>query len=780
MADSLAALRALRRLPRPPISPPAARAVACLRLDLPGAKGREQPLHGSCYRIGRDRASDIVVDHAAVSRRHALLERHGSHWLLSDLGSTNGLWWRGQRVQRLLLRDGDRIGFAPDKPTAVGGSAESGRAESGAADASLPTLRFLEPEDPRLSRMLRFSGIALASITGGGLLLLAVSMLQMPLRGSLATVRGPLLLYDGDDRPIASAQDLRHHELARLHEYPAVLIHALLASEDNRFWWHPGVDPIGMARALMVNLIGGRIVEGGSTLTQQLARSLYPQQVGEGETLARKWRELLVALQLEARFSKRDLLLSYLNRVYLGSGWGFEDGSRRFFAKPAARLQLEEAALLVGMLPSPNGHDPCLYPRSALAARNRVLDKMAATARISADQARSARRRPIQLAGTACRSNERRAAPFYSDQVRRDLDNLVGAEVATEGNFLIDTHLDPELQTLVERVLRERIDANRSRGVSQGAVVVIDSRTGGVLAIAGGRDYRQSQFNRASMALRQPGSTFKLVPYVLALERGKRPGDTVDCGPLRWRGQFFESACGGRISLRTALAASSNTAALRLARDIGLEAVVQKARELGISSPLAPVPGLPLGQSEVTLLELTAAYAAVANDGIWNPPTTIRRLSDAEVCPSAFTPSAGGATPAEAQATPSSRGATTAAKSRSAVADAADCRAGSGQRAIGGGGRRVMKSSTARDLRSMLESVVSGGTGTAAWVGGGSGGKTGTTNDARDLLFVGSMPSRHWTMGVWLGNDDNSPSAATSALAASLWAEIIRVTSPSD
>jgi membrane peptidoglycan carboxypeptidase len=415
------------------------------------------------------------------------------------------------------------------------------------------------------------------------------------------------------------------------------------------------------------------------------------------------------------------------------------------------------------MLPSPNGHDPCFHPQTSLAARNQVLDKMAATGRISADQARSARRRPIRLAGSACRASARRAAPFYSDQVRRDLDNLVGGDVAAQGNYLIDTYLDPDLQTLVERVLRERIDANRSRGVSQGAVVVLDSRNGGVLAIAGGRDYRQSQFNRASMALRQPGSTFKLVPYLLALERGRRPSDSVECGPLRWRGQFFDSGCGGRISLRSALAQSSNTAALRLARDMGLEAVVQKARDLGISSPLDPVPGLALGQSEVTLLELTAAYAAVTNDGIWNPASTIRRLTDAEACPA----SAAEKRPGEQKAPP--------------AASAADCRAAAANRAIGGGGgRRVMKSSTARDLRSMLESVVSGGTGSAAWVGGGSGGKTGTTNDARDLLFVGSMPSRHWTMGVWLGNDDNSPSGASSGLAASLWGEIIRASSPSN
>jgi penicillin-binding protein 1A len=703
-------------------------------LALPGAPPRRVPLLGSCYRIGRDNSCDLVIDHGVVSRRHALLERHGNHWLLQDSGSTNGLWWRGRRVRQLLLRDGDRVRFGPE------------------AQGEVPSLLFQRPSSSRWQSLIRRGAISLAGLAGGGLLLLSLSALQMPIRGSLATVRGPLVLYDGGNQPIASAHDQRHHELQRLNDYPPLLIDALLSSEDSRFWWHPGVDPIGTARALVANLVGGRVVEGGSTLTQQLARSLYPAQVGEGETLARKWRELLVALQLEARFSKRDLLLSYLNRVYLGAGWGFEDASRHFFGRSAARLQLEEAALLVGLLPSPNGHDPCVNPQAALAARNGVLTKMAATARISADQARTAKRRPIRLAGNACRANGRRAAPFYTDQVRQDLDDLVGEEMAGEGNYLIDTHLDPELQALVERRLREWIDANRDRQVSQGAVVVLDSRNGGILAIAGGRDYRQSQFNRASMALRQPGSTFKLMPYLVALERGKRPGDSVGCGPLRWRGQFFDSACGGSLSLRSALAISSNTAALRLARDGGLEAVVQKARDLGIRSPLAPVPGLVLGQSEVTLLELTAAYAAVANDGIWNPPTTIRRLTDAEACPTAR-PGRGGAPP--------------------------DCRATPSGRTLPTAGRRAMKASTARDMRSLLQAVVSSGTGTAAWVAGGAAGKTGTTNDGRDLLFIGFLPERHWTMGVWLGNDDNRPTRASSALAAALWSEILRGSSPS-
>jgi membrane peptidoglycan carboxypeptidase len=695
----------------------------------PQAPDRRQALPGACYRIGRDPSNDIVIDHGTVSRRHALLERRGSSWLLSDSDSTNGLWWQGRRVRELVLRDGDRVRFGPEPETGV------------------PEFSFVQHPQPWLPRLLTLPALALAGISAGGLLLLALSFLSLPIRGSLATVRGPLVLYDRQDRPIASADDRRHRELARLDGYPKVLIDALLASEDSRFWQHPGVDPIGTARALVVNLMGGRVLEGGSTLTQQLARSLYPEQVGQGETLGRKWRELLVALQLEARFSKHDLLLSYLNRAYLGAGWGFEDAARRMFAKPAAQLELEEAALLVGLLPSPNGFDPCFAPQEALRSRNQVLAKMADTGRVSADAARAARRRPIRLAGGACRSSERRAAPFYSDQVRRDLDALVGPDVAAEGNFLVDTHLDPALQELVQRLLRQRIDLNRSAGVSQGAVVVLDSRTGGVLAIAGGRDYGSSQFNRATMALRQPGSTFKLIPYLVALERGARPTDPVSCAPLRWQGQFFDSGCGGSLSLRQALAISSNTAALRTARRVGLEAVVQKAREMGITSPLNPVPGLALGQSEVTLLELTAAYGAVAADGLWHAPTTIRRLTDAESC--------------------GRPGATGEGRN--------DCRPSpSGQRSALSPGRRVVKPATAKQMQSMLQAVVNGGTGTAAWIPGGAGGKTGTTNDARDLVFVGFDPRRHWVMGIWLGNDDNRPTQATSALAASLWGEIMR------
>ena len=709
-------------------------ATPVLRILGPGDAEARVSLHGSVYRIGRDPDSEVAVPLASVSRRHALLERLDGDWLLRDSGSTNGLWWQGRRVRQLLLRDGDRVRLGPEQ------------------EAGVAALSFDDPASRRPRRRRRLASALLAGGAGSGLLLLLLGALTVPIHGGLSPVRGPVLLYDRGDRPIATADDRRHREQTSLNGYPKVLIDAVLASEDSRFWWHPGLDPIGTGRALLANLSGGQVREGGSTLTQQLARSLYPEEVGQGDTLRRKWRELLVALQLEARFSKADLLLAYLNRVFLGAGWGFEDASRRLFGRPAADLRLEEAALLVGLLSSPYGHDPCTAPQEALEARNTVLLKMVGTGRLGADQGRRARRQPIRLSQDACRGSARRAAPFYTDQVQRDLMALVGPDVAAEGNFLVDTHLDPALQELCERLLRDRIAASRSLGVSEGAVVVLDSRNGGILAVAGGRDYRSSQFNRATMALRQPGSTFKLVPYTVAIERGARAGDLIGCGPLTWQGQVFESGCGGSISLRQALAVSSNTAALRLARRVGLDAVVQKARDLGISSPLQAVPGLALGQSEVTLLELTAAYGAVADGGLWHAPSTIRGLTDAEGCPAA-----------------SAEGACRKAS-----------RPGGKPVAIGGGaGRRSMAASTARTLQELLRGVVDGGTGSAAWVSGGVWGKTGTTNDGRDLLFVGAVPARHWVMGVWLGNDDNRPTGSSSHLAASLWGDIVRASSPS-
>jgi len=688
---------------------------------------RTIPLHGDGYRIGRDGPLEVSIDHPAVSRQHALLHRQGRRqWILQDLDSTNGLWWKGRRVSQLELRDGDVVQFAP------------------ALDEKAPFLQFNDAAGRRRHRVERWLGLLLFGCLGGGGALLLLSNLTMPIRGQLARVRGPVAIYDGNNQPLTSVDSSRHRELKSVNGFSPLLVDALLSSEDNRFWWHPGVDPIGTLRAFSTNLIGGKVLEGGSSLTQQLARSLYPNYVGDGDTLERKWKELLVSLQLESRFSKSQLLLSYLNRVYLGVGWGFEDASRVFFDQSAADLNVQQAALLVGLLPSPNGHDPCQFPQRALKARNRVINKMADGGRLSLEQARLARRQPIQLAKEACsREQVSRSAPFYTDQVRRDLTALVGPDVADEGNFLIETHLDPVLQSVLERQLSGLLANNSRLGVQEGAAVVLDSRTGGVLAIAGGRDYNASQFNRASMALRQPGSTFKLITYLAALEQGLKPNDTLDCSPLRWGGQRFDSTCSGQLTLASAFASSHNTAALRLAQRVGLEQVVSLAKRLGITTPLDPVPGLALGQSEVRLIELTSAYAAVANGGIWQAPTTIRRLLDAETC-RLDRPSGCGSLNGDGEA---------------------------GQRQTS---RRVLKAQTTQQMQGLMRAVIRSGTGRAASLGGQEGGKTGTTNDGRDLLFIGYEPSRHWVLGIWLGNDDNSPSASSSVLAASLWSRIMR------
>ena len=681
---------------------------------------RSIELHGESYRLGRDKNADIPLIHPAISRFHARLVRRGRRWLLIDEQSTNGLWWQGKRIQELELRDGDHITLAP------------------ASEPDAPQLNFRHSSDRDQQKWAHRIGLVIAAALTAGSGLLVVANLSVPVRGRLARVQGPIALYDRDDLPISSLDSERHNELQRLDAFSPKLISAVIASEDSRFWWHPGIDAIGTLRALVTNVQGREVLEGGSSLTQQLARSLYPDQVGQGDTLERKWRELLVALQLETQFSKSDLLLSYLNRVYLGVGYGFEDAAQAYFDTSAATLRLDQAALLVGLLPSPNGHDPCRHPARALQARNLVLNKMADQGKISLDTARLTRRRPIQLAPEACSRRHADAAPFYSDQVQRDLAALVSADVAEEGNFLIETYYEPHLQAVMQRQLHRALRVNSGRGIDQGAAVLIDSRSGGVLAISGGRDFRASQFNRASMALRQPGSTFKLFAYLGALEQNMPPSQSIDCGPLRWGGQQFASDCAGQRTLIQAFALSDNTVALRLAQRIGVDQVVRQARALGITTPLSPIPGLALGQSEVRLIELTSAYAAVENGGLWYPPTTIRRLVDAETCASETTDRC---------------------RSRSTPVSTP---------------RQAIRPDTALKMQRMLRTVVRKGTGQAAALGGQEGGKTGTTNEGRDLLFIGYEPANHWVLGIWLGNDDNSPTTGSSAIAAGLWADMIR------
>ena len=493
---------------------------------------------------------------------------------------------------------------------------------------------------------------------------------------------------------------------------------AVIATEDRRFYHHFGIDPVGLARAMLDNLRAGGVVAGGSTITQQLAKNLY---LTPERSLTRKLQELTLAIWLETRLDKDQILTLYLNRVYLGAGaYGVEAASRRYFGKSAHDLSLPEAAMLAGLLKAPSA----LAPSSDLSrARDRagvVLGRMAAEGVITEAQAKAARLKPAKLAPDADE-----VGAYFVDWV---LDGLTGHLGKPEHDIVVQTTLDLRLQAATEQALEGTLDASRQRNaVDQGAAVMLDA-TGAVRAMVGGRDHRTSPFNRAVNAHRQPGSAFKPFVYLTAVEAGWQPGNLIDDRPLRiggWQPANFDGKFRGQITLGEAFARSINTSAVRLAQTVGPDRVAATARQLGVSSPLQAVPSIALGTSEVTLLELTGAYLPFATGGIRRPVFGVTRVVDA-----------GGKLLYRNVAT----------EVRVIAAPAADA------------------------MQGLLEGVVSDGTGKAAQLPGRpAAGKTGTTQDGRDAWFVGY--SGDYIAGVWLGNDDNAPMKGVlgSNLPARIW-----------
>jgi membrane peptidoglycan carboxypeptidase len=455
---------------------------------------------------------------------------------------------------------------------------------------------------------------------------------------------------------------------------------------------------------------------------------------------------MVVALKLEAVYSKDELLKTYLNRVYLGAGsYGFEDAARFYFEKSAKDLTLAEAAALVAMLPAPNSYNPVQNYDTALQLRNRVISRMASLGMVSAEEADRARRSRIEVSPRAKEALSSIIAPYYYSYVFEELRLLLGEELAKEGNFIVETTLDLDMQADAEKALRSAVNANgASLNYSQGAIVTIDTRTGAVLAIAGGVNYKETQFNRATQAQRQPGSTFKVFAYAAALEQGISPNKIYSCDAISWQGQQFKPCerSSGDIDMYRALAQSENAVALRVAREVGLDRVEEMARRLGINSKLNPVPGLVLGQSEVNVLEITGAYATFANRGVWNRPHAIKRILDGSDCKDAD--------------------------------DLDTCREIYSFEKDNTASKQAIASAVADTMTVMLRGVVRGGTGKAARIGLGEVGKTGTTNDSIDLWFIGYVPRRDLVTGVWLGNDDNSPTRGGSAQAAAVWGDYMR------
>jgi penicillin-binding protein 1A len=702
-------------------------------VQLPDAEKAEvYPLLGDRYMLGRSSQScDIVIRNPLVSQIHLSITRDRSdRWLLGllprtrfkirDENSTNGLFRGKRRIRSTTVYHNDLLTLGPPE----------------LADA----IRIQFKEEPSLLiRVARVVLFGLSGITLASLLAIAASWTQFSINPLPNSVQGPIIVYARDgETPLSPLPPNKSHiEHKSLSEYSRYLPKAVMASEDSRFNWHIGVDPIGTGRAVFANLKGGGIREGGSTLTQQLARNLLRNYVGTEDSAARKLKEAAVALKLEMTYSKDELILIYLNRVYLGFGnYGFEDAAQFYFGKPAKELDLNEAATLAGILPAPNAFNPVRDNKSALEYRNRVLDRMASLGYVSSEEASRARRSPIELSPKARETLAGGLAPYYYAQVLEDLRQLMGDSVAQEGNFIVETGLDPRMQSKAEETLKNAVATDGAQiGYSQGAIASIDFRTGEIMALVGGTDYDTSEFNRATQAQRQPGSTFKIFAYSAALEKGAAPGATYSCASLYWDGQEYAGCGGGSVDMASAIARSENTVALRVAKEVGLNQVAQTAKKMGITSDLQVVPGMVLGQSEASVLEMTAAFGVLGNGGVKMPVRTIRKIWDSGDC-----------------------------ENRQ---DLSTCR--QVYSAETQSGAAVLRPETAAAMTSMLQGVVQAGTGRNAAIGLGEAGKTGTTNDGVDLWFIGYVPSREVVTGVWLGNDDNRSTSGSSANAAKVW-----------
>lgn len=710
---------------------PNARVPKLLVQDADAPQPDTFPLLGEKYVLGRSSQScDIVVRNEVVSQVHLSLSRDrkkGTSFLLKDEGSTNGIYRGKKRVDRITLKDGDTFTLGPPELKAA------------------VKIVYLDPP-PAYLRILRYGLYGTGSLLT--LLLLAVMAESTKISvNPLPDANGPVMVYAEDlAEPLRPPKVGAHKDLANLADFSPYLPKALIASEDSRFYWHFGVDPWGVGRAIVVGRQRGKLTQGASTLTQQMARSLFRSYVGSEDNLARKAREAVVALKLEATYSKDRILLTYLNRVFLGDdAHGFEDASQHYLGKSARDVTLPEAAMLVGILPGPNIFNPCVEDKQgrkgmkAIERRNLVLTRMLETGAITSAEAREARRSTLNYRPEACAPSSNTKAPYLYSYVFQELQEILGTETAKEGNFAIETGLNLKMQAKAEAALRQNVaNAGSSYRFSQGGIVTLDSKTGIVKAMVGGVNYQKSQFNRAVDAQRQPGSTFKLFGYAAAIEGGISPGKSYSCDPLSWGGRRFPGCnhgASGAANMYTGFTLSENVTALRVARDIGLPKVLETAAKMGIKSKLDEVPAVILGQSVVNMLEITGAYGAVADRGIWHKPRVIKRVYDTSNC--------------------DLKQIRTCRVMYDATKDTQS--------------KRVLAASSADTLTTMMRSVVTNGTGKNAAIGLGEVGKTGTTDDNVDLWFIGFIPDRQVVTGVWLGNDNNSPTNGSSAQAAQLW-----------
>src|SRR5512132_3947220 len=539
----------------------------------------------------------------------------------------------------------------------------------------------------------------------------SVSVLETfpPLQGSK--------VYDDNDELLTELHVERRIFVPLAH-IPQTLRDAIIATEDRRFYSHFGVDPIGIARAVWQNYRRGRIVEGGSTITQQLTKVLF---LTPDKSLDRKMKEAILALELERRYSKDRILEMYLNQIYFGHGaYGVEAAARTYFGKSVSELNVREAALIAGLPRAPTSYSPFDHADAAKRRREVVLRRMVDYGALKDADAKRLARSDLGLIPPERR---RTTGQYFLEYVEQTLEAKYGADMVFKGGLNVYTTLNPTMQLTAEQALRDGLKALEGRTLKgragehpEGALVTIEPQTGYVRAMVGGYDFFRSEFNRAVQARRQPGSAFKPFVYTAALESGFTPATRVEDSPVSyavgangqaWKPDNYDRKFRGPITLQQAIEESVNVVTVKVQERIGLSRTIQMARRFGISSPLDANLSLALGTSDLTLLELTSAYGALANQGQWLPPTTMRYVTDPQ-----------------------------GKLLEEHVPE----------------GREAVSPETAYVITHMLRGVVERGTGQAAKaLGRPIAAKTGTTNDYSNAWFVGYTP--RLATGVWVGYD---------------------------
>ena len=530
-------------------------------------------------------------------------------------------------------------------------------------------------------------------------------------------------VYDDNDELITEFH-VERRIFVPLAQIPKTLRDAIIATEDARFYSHHGVDPTGIARAVYQNFRRGRIVEGGSTITQQLAKVLF---LTPDKSLERKLKEAVLALELERRYSKDRILEMYLNQIYFGHGaFGVEAAARTFYGKGVSELSLPECTLLAGLPKAPTTYSPFEHPEAAKRRRATVLSRMVDVGAIASPLAKKTADSPLGLIPPERR---RTTGQYYLEYVQQQLEAQYGADLVFKGGLQVYTTLSPVMQVKAERALREGLKALESRrgaaakdGTAppperpEGALLTIEPQTGYIKAMVGGYDFFKSEFNRAVQARRQPGSAFKAFVYLAALESGQTPASVVDDSPVEfpagrngkaWKPDNYDRKFRGPITYQQALEESVNVAAVKVLEKNGVRRTVDLARRLGVESPLGENLSIALGTSDLTLLEITSAYGALANQGSWVRPSAIRYVLDSQrKLLEENTPQA----------------------------------------------KQVVSPELAYVMTSMLRGTIERGTGAAARaLGRPAAAKTGTTNDYSNAWFIGYTPQL--ATGVWVGYD---------------------------